>query len=454
MLTENATQPSDIPLNHHNVRISILGASNPYCIGLLKSLLSMSDKLRGCHIVLMDTHAENLELVYTLGSKMFRHADIALTLERTTVREEALADTDFVLTTFHTGGLEAQRLDETIPLRHGLIGHEMIGAGGFFSALRNVPIVTSLAVEMEKVVPHAFLLNYTPPYNIVTEAVAHVSGIRSIGLCDWPLHEIQQFTQTAGFGATPGTRLYSRTIGLNQSNWTTAVWRDGIDILPQIVAWCEDSIRTEHEMDLSNYIQVMLRTLTAHYGAIPSHHMHYYYFPDTVLAFQHHKPTSRADDIMAVLPQLLAHYREEAQKDIPDPARLPIDEHFGSFALDVLSSIINNTGEEWILNVPNKGSLDFLASDRIVELPCRVDARGAMPFTQADGGLRLDQRGLLTQLAEYEGATAQVALWGTRRDAIKALAANPLVLSYSKAEQVYDEMATAHKDYLPERLLH
>src|ERR1019366_5277668 len=121
---------------------------------------------------------------------------------------------------------------------------------------------------------------------------------------------------------------------------------------------------------------------------------------------------------------------------------------------DVLSSIINNTGEEWILNVPNKGSLDFLASDRIVELPCRVDARGAMPFTQADGGLRLDQRGLLSQLAEYEGATAQVALWGTRRDAIKALAANPLVLSYSKAEQVYDEMAAAHKQYLPERLLY
>ncbi len=453
MIEENTVGASDIPLSHHNARISILGVSNPYCVGLLKSLLAMSNKLRGCHIVLMDTNEEKLELIYTLGSKMFRHANVELTLERTTVREEALADTDFVLTTFRTGGLEAQRLDEKIPLRHGLIGQEIIGAGGFFNALRTIPLVASLAVEMEKVVPHALLLNYTSPCNIVTEAITHASGIHAIGLCDGPIHEIREFAQAAGVEAPPGQRLYSRTVGLNQTNWTTAVWRDGIDVLPQIVAWCENFINTRPEIDISNYTQVMLRILTAHYGAIPSHYMHYYYFSDAVLEFLQHKPTSHAEDIMAILPQLLTHYRAEAQKEVPDPSSLPDNESFGVFALDILSAIINNTGEEWILNIPNKGSLNFLADDRVVELPCRVDARGAMPLTQGDGGIRIEQRGLISQLAEYEGATAQAALWGTRRDAIKALAANPLVLSYSKAEQVYDELAAAHKQYLPERLL-
>jgi 6-phospho-beta-glucosidase len=60
---------------------------------------------------------------------------------------------------------------------------------------------------------------------------------------------------------------------------------------------------------------------------------------------------------------------------------------------------------------------------------------------------------LIALLAEYEGATAKAALWGTRLDAIKALACNPLVMSYSKAEQVYDALAAAHAQYLPERLL-
>jgi 6-phospho-beta-glucosidase len=56
-------------------------------------------------------------------------------------------------------------------------------------------------------------------------------------------------------------------------------------------------------------------------------------------------------------------------------------------------------------------------------------------------------------LAEYESAAATAALWGARRDAIKALAANPLVLSYNKAEEVYKALAAAEAQYLPERLL-
>lgn len=454
MIEENPTADSDVPLDHHAARIAILGAGNPYCIDLIKSLLRMGNKLRDCHIVLMDTDEENLELIYTLGTKLFQHAEVALTLERTTSREEALADTDFVLTTFHTGGIDAQRLDEKISLRHGLIGQKMIGAGGFFSALRTIPLIASVAVEMEKVIPHAFLLNYTSPCNIITEAVAHVSGIRTIGLCDSPGYEIQQIAQAAGVGADPGKRLHSRTVGLNQSNWTTAVWRNGIDVLPQIISWCENFITSQPEMNISSYIQVMIRTLTAHYGAIPSHYMHYYYFPDTALEFLQRKPTSHAEDIIAILPGLLSRYREEAQKAVPDLNAISGSEGFGAFALDIVSSILNNTGEEWILNVPNNGSLNFLSDDRIVELPCHVDARGAIPFTQGDGGIKIEQRGLISQLAEYEGATAQVALWGTRRDAIKALTANPLVSSYRKAEQIYDDLAAAHKKYLPQRLLH
>ncbi len=441
-------------IRNHNAKITIIGGGSPYCAGLMQSIVHMGAQLKGCHIVLMDINEESLELIYTLGSKLFRQAGVNLTLERTTSQEEALTGADFVLTAFRTGGMEARRLDEKLPLRHGLIGQETVGAGGFFYALRTVPVVVSIAVEMEKVAPHAFLLNYTNPSNIVTEAVAHASGIRVIGMCDGPLHEVQEMAQSAGVGAKHGKRLYHRTVGLNHGNWTTAVWREGVNVLPGITAWCENYIASKPEMTTTNYVQIMLATLTAHYGAIPSHYMHYYYFPDRVLQFLQNKPTSRAEDIMAALPEILAHYREEARKDVPQLTKLRGGGGFGDFALDILNSILNNTGEEWVLNMPNRGSINFLAEDRVVELPCRVDARGAVPFTQSDGGIKIEQRGLICQLAEYEGATAQVALWGTRRDAIKALAANPLVLSYWKAEQVYDELAAAHARYLPERLLH
>jgi 6-phospho-beta-glucosidase len=56
-------------------------------------------------------------------------------------------------------------------------------------------------------------------------------------------------------------------------------------------------------------------------------------------------------------------------------------------------------------------------------------------------------------LAEYQALAGEAAWAGTRLDAVRALAANPLVLSLPLAETLYDELAHAHREHLPERLL-
>ncbi|MBV9227676.1 MAG: hypothetical protein JOZ18_00080 [Chloroflexi bacterium] len=448
-----ATSSAANTTHRHHAKIAIIGGGSLYCAELMRSFVNHAEALRGCHIILMDVDVDNLELIYTIGSKLFLQAEVDLALERTTVREEAIDDADFVLTTFRIGGLQARHLDETIPLRHGLIGQDTIGPGGFFYALRTAPVVAGIAAEIEKVAPKAFMLNYMNPSNVVTEAISHSSGIRVIGLSNSHARTLEQFALAAGVAAPAGKRLYPRTVGLSPGNWTTAVWRDGVDVLPQIVEWSQHYINSPSEGNAMNYEQELLATLTAHYGSIPSHYMHYYYFPERMLEFLQKKPASYAANLLAELPAIVAHYREESQKDIPRLTKVHDNGAPGDFVVEILASILNDTGDEWILNVPNKGSINFLDDDRVVELPCRVDARGATPLTQGDGGLEIDQTGLIALLAEYEGATAKAALWGTRRDAIKALAANPLVMSYSKAEQVYDDLAAAHANYLPARLL-
>lgn len=438
---------------NRRVKIAIIGGGSAYCAGLMQAFMHNAEFFSGCHITLMDVDQDGLDLIYTLGSKFFHHAGVDLTLERTTNRVAALTDADFVITIFRVGGMQARRLDERIPLRHGLVGQETVGPGGFFYALRTIPVMAEIAAEMEQIAPHAFLLNYTNPINIVTEAISHYSTIRIIGMCDGPKYEIPRYAKWAGLEPSPGKRLFQRTVGLNHGNWTTAVWRDGIDILPNIVAWCKEYVNANPEITFENYATLMLVMLAAQYEALPSDYMHYYYFPEEVVAFLQNKPTSRSEDIMAMLPGILAHYRAEAQKDVPQLTKMRGSGGFGDFALDILRGIINDTGEEWVLNVPNSGAINFLPVDRVVEVPCCVDARGATPFTQGTGGLQVDQRGLLYLLSEFEGATARAALYGTRNDAIRALAANPLVMSYSKAEAVYDDLVAAHAQYLPERLL-
>src|SRR5947209_606353 len=148
-------------------KIAIIGGGSLYCIGILKSMARQADAFQDCHITLMDINKEGLNLIYTLGTKLFQHTGAQLTLARTTSQKAAIADADIVLTTFRMGGLAARVLDEKLPLQHGLIGHETAGVGGFFAALRTIPIIAGIAAEMEKIAPKAILLNYTNPSNLV-----------------------------------------------------------------------------------------------------------------------------------------------------------------------------------------------------------------------------------------------------------------------------------------------
>lgn len=439
---------------HTRSKIAIIGGGSLHCAGFIQSIIDHPSPFNGSTIVLMDVNKENLRRIYTLSKHLLQKAEIDITIEMSTNQEEALEDANFVLTTFRIGGLEARIFDEKIPLRYGLIGHDIVGPGGFFNALRTAPTIAGIAAVMEKVAPRAFLLNYTVPSNIIIEAISHSSGIRIIGLDDWPTLGVQRQAELAGQRTD---RLHPRRIGMSHANWTTEVWRDGKTILPQIVEWNKAYIKTYQEthqpLDESNYEQVLQARLTANYNAIPSRYMHYYYFPDIVLEFLTKRKITPAEELLQDIPHIIEHYEQEARKSEPGPIYAPNDLLIGNFALSVIRSILDDTGEELVLNVPNNGAINFISNDRVVELPCRVDARGATPLIQGDGGLHMDQRALIEALAEYEGATAQVALWGNRKEAIKALAANPLVLSYNKAEQVYDALAQVHQSYLPNRLL-
>ena len=55
-------------------------------------------------------------------------------------------------------------------------------------------------------------------------------------------------------------------------------------------------------------------------------------------------------------------------------------------------------------------------------------------------------------LGEYQALAAEAAWSGSRPDAVRALCANPLVMRLPLAERLYEELAAAHRRYLPERL--
>ncbi|RAQ94487.1 family 4 glycosyl hydrolase [Thermogemmatispora tikiterensis] len=437
------------------IKLAYIGGGSTRAAGTMASFIAQGEHFNGSEVVLIDLNEEHLKIVQTIARKLARARGLDLTITITTDRRAGLRDCDAVLTSYRPGGFEARHLDESIPLKHGIIGQETQGPGGFFMALRSIAVMQEIIADMEAVCPQARLFNYTNPINIISEAVTHHSPIPTISFCEGPIMDAARFARYAGLDPN---RLSVRFRGLNHGSWGLNPRYDGQDFLPLLEETYERLRRKHPEGEASpdpelRYTLRQLR-LAVSMQALPNHYLQYYYYKDELLAELQAKPTTRAQDIMASLPDYWVHYREQAERERPalDPTRSRGGLHELELAIDVMDAIYNDRGELWYVNVPNRGALPGLPDDRVVEIVGYVDRQGVTPLVHEP--LPAHLRGLIGQLAEYQALTAEAAWRGNRRDAIRALASHPLVLSLSKAEALYDEMAAAHRAYLPERLLH
>lgn len=428
------------------IKFAYIGGGSTRAAGTMASFVQQGENFDGSEVVLIDLDEERLGIVQTITQKMARARGLDLTITTTTNRRQGLQGCDAVLTSFRPGGFEARYLDESIPLKHGVIGQETQGPGGFFMALRAIHVMKSIIRDMEEVCPKARLFNYTNPINIVSEAVTHHTAIPTISLCEGPINGNRDFVEMVGLDPD---KLDAVSIGLNHGSWSVRHLYDGQDFIPLLRDALEDMLRNP-EIPREELRMIVLACMM---DSLPSHYFQYYYFKDEILAELQAKPTTRAQDIMANVPDYWAHYREQAAQDVPelnpDRSRGGLNEL--ELAIDVMDAIYNDRKEVWYVNVPNRGAIADFPDDLVVEMVGYVDRNGVSPLVQ--GHMPRHVVGLVKMLGEYQALTAEAAWSGTRRDAIRALASNPLVSSLHKAEAIYDEMAAAHRQYLPERLL-
>ncbi|MCA9878484.1 MAG: hypothetical protein KC442_11900 [Thermomicrobiales bacterium] len=428
------------------IKLAYIGGGSTRAPGTMASLIAQAENFAGSEIVLIDLDADRLALVQRLAQRIAQNAGAELTVTVTTDRAAGLADCDFVLTSFRPGGFEARYLDECIPLDHGLIGQETQGIGGFFMALRSVAVMQEIIADLERVAPRAMIVNYTNPVNLVAQAVTTHTDIPFVALCEGPLYSPAELASAIGLDPA---RLDVRSIGLNHASWSVHHTYDGADLITLLA----DALPTHGDReDLPPKVRRMLQIAVAT-GHVPSEYAQYYFYTDEILRDLTARPTTRAQDIMASVPDYWAHYREQAELQEPelDPARSRGGINELELALDVIAAIANNAPSMLPVNVPNRGAIPDLPDEQVVETFAQVDGGGIFPL--ALGPLPHPVAGLVQSLAEYQLLAGQAAWEGTRGDAIQALLANPLCRDLGKVATVYDALAAAHRHYLPERLL-
>ena len=207
------------------INVTVIGSGSTYCPELVDGFLQRQDSLKLKRLVLMDIDDRKRNIVGSLCERMIKAAGMDTEVVMTDSLDEALPGADFVVTQIRVGKLPCRYLDESIPVKYGLIGQETTGIGGFFKALRTIPVIGNICKKIEELCPDAWLINFTNPSGIITDFVLNNTNVKCIGLCNVPIDMIDDVKEAVGMDADV------TYLGLNHLSWITSVVKDGEDVL-------------------------------------------------------------------------------------------------------------------------------------------------------------------------------------------------------------------------------
>jgi 6-phospho-beta-glucosidase len=381
----------------------------------------------------------------------------APTVSTTTDLDEALTETDFVFSAIRVGGLEGRTIDEHVALDQGVLGQETTGPGGLAFGLRTVPVATAIAKRVAEVAPDAWVINFTNPAGMITEAMQRVLGDRVIGICDSPIGLTRRAARALGLDPT---RTFGDYVGLNHLGWLRRLVYDGVDLMPRLLA-DDTALQTVEEARLFGHEWV--RAL----GCLPNEYLYYYYYGRESVAAIRGESATRGDFLLrqqrgfyAAVTEDPGHalrewhrvrrerdetYMADVRGEAGTGERETSDVEGGGYegvALAFMGAVMRGEQTSMILNVRNGGAVPGLPSDAVVEVPCHVDGAGARPL--AADPLEGHQLGLLQQVKSVERLTIEAALTGSGASAVKALALHPLIDSVSTARRLLDVYRVSH----------
>jgi 6-phospho-beta-glucosidase len=414
------------------MKIGIIGGAGVRVPLLVRGLVH-SD-LGITHVSLFDTDVPRLRLIADLATRAADGVGVS-SHERP---EPAIDGSTFVITSIRVGGSVQRARDEATTLALGGLAQETVGPVGFAMALRVIPPMVDYARLTARLSPRAWLINFTNPVSIVTQAVLQESDARGVGICDTPFEVCEDAAHALGL---PPAECAYDYFGLNHLGWLREVYFAGE---PQMRRLWDDPARLAEAYRDPLFETERLRSLRL----LPTEYLYYYYRPEVAMDHMRRAGTSRGAQVAALtetlfadlargVPDPMARYEEYlADRDASymrvetggtaprlKPAWAELS-GYDKIALMTMRGIVRDTRQVIPLDVRNGGNFPFLRDDDVIEVPCLVDRHGSRALHVAPVPEHCASR--IAQVKEYERATLAAALSGSRDDRLRALRLNPL----------------------------
>ena len=414
-------------------------------------------------LALYDPDLGRARIMAELGRTLVAREGGVLRIRVSESAEDAIRGASFVLNSIRVGGIASRALDERAAMAAGYPGQETTGPGGVAMALRTVPAALAYAELVERLAPDAWLINFTNPAGLITQAIAQNTRAKVVGICDTPdelFHRI-----ALALGAQP-ERVHCDYLGLNHLGWVRRVYLDGNEVTDRLL---DDTGKLAQLYPEGLFDPEMIRSLRL----IPTEYLYFYYCRRKALANQRAVAATRGEEVARLNEQLLSRlaaqidagkqgaaleiytayinqrsnsymkleasggsaFSEQPQEG-QDPFRAATGYH--RIAIGVMKALLGNEPKRIVVNVVNHGAIADVAPGEVVEVPCSITRNLIVP--ESCGSLPEAVRGLVLAVKAYEAAAILAARTGSAAAARKAMLLYPAVGEWEPSLSLLGEM--------------
>ncbi|AUH34344.1 alpha-galactosidase [Paracoccus tegillarcae] len=382
---------------------------------------------------------------------------------------QALAGADVVVVSILPGQFDDMAQDVDIPARFGILQSvgDTVGPGGFFRALRSIPMIAQIARDIRDHAPEAWVCNLTNPMSVLTGAMySAFPEIKLWGEC----HEVTKLRHQVAWIANNeagGPQVSHRDVivnvlGINHFTFVDAIGLKGRDMLPAYQefvnqhgnsGWSsrEPDPEDDHDtyfMDRSRVKFDLYRRIGIPAAAGDRHLAEFmpqgdyldthadWGFALTPVAYRMRDRDSKRERAAA-----LAAGQGTPQAERSDEAL--VDQIKGLLGL---GHFVSN------VNLPNRGQIDGLPHGTIVETNALFSSLGVTPLVA--GRLPDALQTITADHAARQTALTQAVMTASWGDLFDLFRSDPLVvpLSDACAKDLFVEMVQATAHHLPEEL--
>lgn len=441
-------------------RIVFIGGGSYQWVPTLFRDIAVNSALQDCTFVLHDIHEGRNHELAAVCRILARKLHSPIRIETESVLSDALLGADAAILCISTGGLDAMAPDIEIPKRYGIyqpVG-DSTGPGGISRTLRNVPVVTAIAREMERCCPDAWLLNLSNPMDQIVRAISLTTRIKVAGLC----HEYMSFMgKVAGyFDLACWQKQTSAVIaGVNHFAWITQLDIEGEDGLAMLRghAWHEPSRAASGNLvNLSESLsgEQVKFALFDLYGAMPyPGDRHLVEFFPNFLSPQNRLGAAYGVELTSIEDRRvnwMGHFRDRIREwteggDDSVP-RKPSDESLAP----ILAALLGGEPTVQPVTIGNSGQVANLPRESAVETLATFSRNRLAPH--ASGPLPEPIRALVHKHCLVQDLTVEAALEGSREKALQAMVADPLnsLADYRDINRMLDDLLEANREFLPQ----